>query len=69
MLRFSNISISKLFPSYQYLLVLQVNKMTPAPGVIIVAVLSLAYLCSSDIFSLINYVGFATWISIGPPLT
>ena len=69
MLRFSNISISKLFPSSQYLLVLQVNKMTPAPGVIIVAVLSLAYLCSSDIFSLINYVGFATWISIGPPLT
>ena len=39
--------------------------MTPAPGVMIVAVLSLGYLCSSDIFALINYVGFATWISIG----
>ena len=39
--------------------------MTPAPGVMIVALLSLGYLCSSDIFSLINYVGFATWISIG----
>jgi len=44
---------------------IQVSKMTPAPGVIIVAVLSLGYLCSNDIFSLINYVGFATWISIG----
>ena len=37
--------------------------MTPAPGVIIVAVLSLGYLCSNDIFSLINYVGFATWVN------
>ena len=42
--------------------------MTPAPGVMIVAVLSLGYLCSSDIFALINYVGFATWISIGQAL-
>ena len=40
----------------------QVTKMTPAPGVLIVAALSLAYLCSSDIFALINYVGFATWV-------
>ena len=48
----------------KYFLV-QVSKMTPAPGVMIVAVLSLGYLCSSDIFALINYVGFATWISIG----
>jgi L-type amino acid transporter 8 len=29
------------------------------------ALLSLGYLCSSDIFALINYVGFATWVSIG----
>ena len=40
----------------------QVTQMTPAPGVLIVAALSLAYLCSSDIFALINYVGFATWV-------
>jgi len=29
------------------------------------ALLSLVYLCSSDIFRLITYVGFATWVSIG----
>merc|ERR1712128_275838 len=44
---------------------IQVNKMTPAPAVLCVAFLSLCYLCSSDIFALINYVGFATWVSIG----
>jgi len=49
----------------EILSMIQVNKMTPAPAVIISALLSLGYLCSSDIFSLINYVGFATWISIG----
>ena len=27
------------------------------------ALLSLGYLCSSDIFALINYVGFATWVT------
>ena len=27
------------------------------------ALLSLGYLCSSDIFALINYVGFATWVN------
>ncbi|XP_023329398.1 Y+L amino acid transporter 2 [Eurytemora carolleeae] len=32
---------------------------------IIHALLSLVYLCSSDIYALINYVGFATWVSIG----
>ena len=26
------------------------------------ALLSLVYLCSSDIFRLITYVGFATWV-------
>jgi len=49
----------------EILSMIQVNKMTPAPAVLIVALLSLGYLCSSDIFALINYVGFATWISIG----
>ena len=46
----------------EILSMIQVSKMTPAPGVLIVAVLSLGYLCSSDIFALINYVGFATWV-------
>ena len=27
------------------------------------ALLSLVYLCSSDIYKLINYVGFATWVT------
>jgi solute carrier family 7 L-type amino acid transporter-like protein len=49
----------------EILSMIQVNKMTPAPAVLIVAFLSLGYLCSSDIFALINYVGFATWVSIG----
>ncbi|GFN77540.1 large neutral amino acids transporter small subunit 2 [Plakobranchus ocellatus] len=30
-----------------------------------VGLLSLLYLASSDIYALINYVGFATWLSIG----
>merc|ERR1719187_1224772 len=49
----------------EILSMIQVNKMTPAPAVIVSALLSLGYLCSSNIFSLINYVGFATWVSIG----
>ncbi|CAK1540931.1 unnamed protein product [Leptosia nina] len=38
---------------------------TPAPAVLAVALLSLLYLTVSDIQALINYVGFATWLSIG----
>ncbi|CAH0721296.1 unnamed protein product, partial [Brenthis ino] len=38
---------------------------TPAPAVLAVALLSLLYLTVSDIYALINYVGFATWLSIG----
>lgn len=49
----------------EILSMIQVKKMTPAPAVLCVGLLSLVYLCSSDIFRLINYVGFATWISIG----
>jgi len=49
----------------EILSMIQVNKMTPAPAVLIVAFLSLVYLCSSDIFALINYTGFGTWVSIG----
>jgi solute carrier family 7 L-type amino acid transporter-like protein len=49
----------------EILSMIQISKMTPAPAVMISAFLSLGYLCSSNIFSLINYVGFATWLSIG----
>merc|ERR1719187_715076 len=49
----------------EILSMIHTTKMTPAPAVLAVALLSLCYLCSSDIFVLINYVGFATWISIG----
>jgi solute carrier family 7 L-type amino acid transporter-like protein len=45
----------------EILSMIQVNKMTPAPAVLVVALLSLFYLCSSNIYALINYVGFATW--------
>ncbi|KAF9823570.1 hypothetical protein SFRURICE_011876 [Spodoptera frugiperda] len=38
---------------------------TPAAAVLAVALLSLVYLTVSDIYALINYVGFATWLSIG----
>jgi len=49
----------------EILSMIQVKKMTPAPAVLVVALLSLVYLTSSDIFRLINYTGFATWVSIG----
>ncbi|XP_054709615.1 large neutral amino acids transporter small subunit 2-like [Uloborus diversus] len=44
---------------------IQVTHLTPAPAVIAMALLSILYLCSSDIYALINYVGFATWLAIG----
>merc|ERR1712106_350745 len=49
----------------EILSMIQVQKNTPAPAVIIVALLSLVYLSSSNIYALINYTGFATWVSIG----
>merc|ERR1719244_2337900 len=49
----------------EILSMIQVNKNTPAPAVLCVAALSLVYLTSSNIFALINYTGFATWVSIG----
>lgn len=30
--------------------------------ILLQTLLSMLYLCSSDIFALINYVGFATWV-------
>ena len=44
---------------------IQENRNTPAPAVLMVSFLSLLYLCSSDIFTLITYTGFGTWASIG----
>jgi len=49
----------------EVLSMLQSKKMTPAPAVLFSSFLSLCYLCSSDILALTNYVGFATWLSIG----
>uniref|UniRef100_A0A7G3A9N9 Putative amino acid transporter n=2 Tax=Lutzomyia longipalpis TaxID=7200 RepID=A0A7G3A9N9_LUTLO len=49
----------------EILTMIQIHRMTPTPAVLIMALLSMLYLMSSDIFALINYVGFATWLSIG----
>lgn len=47
----------------EILTMIQIKRLTPAPAVLIMAILSMLYLMSSDIFALINYVGFATWVS------
>lgn len=44
---------------------IQVNHLTPTPAVIAMCLLSLVYLLSNDIYQLINYVGFASWLAIG----
>lgn len=44
---------------------IQINHLTPTPAVICMCLLSLVYLASNDIYALINYVGFATWLAIG----
>ncbi|KAG7162514.1 Y+L amino acid transporter 2-like 2 [Homarus americanus] len=49
----------------EILTMIQIKRMTPTPAVLFMAFLSLIYLSSSNIFALISYVGFATWISIG----
>ncbi|XP_058792788.1 Y+L amino acid transporter 2 isoform X2 [Phymastichus coffea] len=49
----------------EILTMIQTSRMTPTPAVICMALLSMMYLCSSDIVALINYVGFACWLSIG----
>ncbi|CAL4090508.1 unnamed protein product, partial [Meganyctiphanes norvegica] len=49
----------------EILTMIQVDRMTPTPAVLFMAFLSLIYLGSSDIGRLIDYVGFATWLSIG----
>ena len=47
------------------LTMIQVNKVTPVPSVLVITAMSLAYLTSSNIIQLMNYVGFATWLAIG----
>ncbi|XP_068211574.1 large neutral amino acids transporter small subunit 2-like isoform X3 [Palaemon carinicauda] len=49
----------------EILTMIQIKRMTPTPAVLFMAFLSLIYLGSSNIYALISYVGFATWISIG----
>lgn len=44
---------------------IQVNHLTPMPGVLAMTLLSMVYLASKDVYALINYVGFATWLAIG----
>ncbi|XP_051153183.1 Y+L amino acid transporter 2 isoform X2 [Leptopilina boulardi] len=49
----------------EILTMIQTSRLTPAPAVLCMALLSMVYLFFPDINSLINYVGFATWLSIG----
>ncbi|XP_076631147.1 Y+L amino acid transporter 2 isoform X1 [Colletes latitarsis] len=49
----------------EILTMIQTSRVTPTPAVICMALLSMVYLCSSNIYALINYVGFAAWLSIG----
>lgn len=46
----------------EILTMIQIQRYTPTPAVLIMALLSMLYLTVSDIFALINYVGFATWV-------
>ena len=47
------------------LTMIQTSRLTPAPSVLVITGLALCYLTSSNIIQLMNYVGFATWLSIG----
>lgn len=46
----------------EILTMIQIQRFTPTPAVLVMALLSMLYLTVSDIFALINYVGFATWV-------
>lgn len=48
----------------EILTMIQIQRYTPTPAVLIMALLSMLYLTVSDIFALINYVGFATWVTL-----
>ena len=47
----------------EILTMIQVSRLTPTPAVLVIALLSLFYLVSDNVFILINYVGFATWVN------
>uniref|UniRef100_A0ABD2XIL5 Uncharacterized protein n=1 Tax=Trichogramma kaykai TaxID=54128 RepID=A0ABD2XIL5_9HYME len=49
----------------EILTMIQTSKKTPTPAVICMALLSMVYLLAPNIEALINYVGFACWLSIG----
>ena len=49
----------------QSLTMIQIHKVTPVPSVLVITLMSLMYLTSSNIIQLMNYVGFATWLAIG----
>ena len=44
---------------------IQISHLTPTPAVIAMCLLSLVYLLTDDIYLLINYVGFTSWLAIG----
>jgi len=49
----------------EILSMIQIQKLTPLPSVVVISLLSLMYLVSSDIIQLINYCSFSIWGSIG----
>ncbi|CAH1783680.1 unnamed protein product [Owenia fusiformis] len=49
----------------QVLNMVSINRLTPAPAALFMGLTSLVYLCSSDMYALINYVGFVNWLAIG----
>ena len=48
----------------EILTMIQIQRLTPTPAVLVMALLSMLYLVSGDIKVLIDYVGFATWVII-----
>ena len=49
----------------EVLSMIQINRVTPLPSVLVITILSLLYLSSSNIIQLINYCSFSIWLSIG----
>ena len=49
----------------QLLSMIQIKHHTPVPAVIAMCLLSLVYLLFGDIYALMDYVGFSTWLAIG----
>lgn len=42
-----------------------IQRLTPMPACLFMGILSLFYLLSTDMYALINYVGFVNWLAIG----